>query len=156
MVYRSVQAVHTDLTGDWYVVLTSLSVHLIIPCVDTLVCTLLSVGISVRIGRKKKREKKKREKKRENLEIRRCSSDLDSSRAGFSGRRNVSPHEEKTATKKSLSHEVLIYGTIPRFFGHRRLRQSSRRLAVRRWHHLRFSLFFSLFLLLLLPLPQPS
>ncbi|RRT52646.1 hypothetical protein B296_00041361 [Ensete ventricosum] len=41
--------------------------------------------------------------------------------------------EEKTATKKSLSHEVLIYSTIPRFFGHRRLRQSSRRLAVRRF-----------------------
>ncbi|RRT71477.1 hypothetical protein B296_00002225, partial [Ensete ventricosum] len=68
----------------------------------------------------------------------------------------VALDEEKIAVKKSPLHEVLlIHDAVPRFFGRRHLRQLSRRLTVRGWRRLRFSLFFSLFLLLFFPSPQP-
>ncbi|RWV93706.1 hypothetical protein GW17_00043823 [Ensete ventricosum] len=71
----------------------------------------------------------------------------------------VTSDEEKTATKKSPSREVLlIRDVIPRFSDHIHLRPStknaekkkpSHRLAVRGHHRSWFSLFFSFFLFLL-------
>ncbi|RRT42032.1 hypothetical protein B296_00035864 [Ensete ventricosum] len=75
-------------------------------------------------GRKK--SEKKREKKRENLEIRRCSPDLNPSLAGFSKRRESSAIEGRR--KRRATHGLLAEASPGDFFSPHGLLEEKKRL----------------------------